>query len=195
MIAGLGYDDIFPSLYHVKCDGIYFDQLRIVGEKEGTDIDRRGDKAAVKAFAQTDMPERFIDGIDRQFEDRLKMMIDNIVADLVNTLAEVEDKDYQGRIRDIAAKNIREGIAQLKELSRHELNSVVAHLSKKELAEFAYSLVELTSRKRRYSSQQETVGGPIDVAILTRNEGFVGVRRKHYFDVSLNPGYMRRSEK
>jgi hypothetical protein len=60
-------------------------------------------------------------------------------------------------------------------------------MSKKELGEVAFSLVELTSRKRRYSTDLDTVGGPIDVAILTRNEGFVWVRRKHYFDAELNP--------
>ena len=69
---------------------------------------------------------------------------------------------------------------------------MVNHLSKKELGEVAYSLVELTSRKRRYSSEMETVGGPIDVAILTRNEGFIWVRRKRYFDVELNPAYVER---
>ena len=67
--------------------------------------------------------------------------------------------------------------------------AIVDHLSKKELAEVAHSLVELTSRKRRYSTEVETVGGPIDVAVLTSNEGFIWVRRKHYFDAELNPSY------
>jgi hypothetical protein len=195
VIAGLGHADIFPSLYHVKCDGIYFDELRIIGENEVTDIDRRGPKAALRAFAQTDMPERFIDGIDRQFEQSLEKLVDNMTADMVKQLSGSADRTLTKKIRETANQNIRDGIGRLKDLSRRELSSVVAHLSKKELGEFAYSLVELTSRKRRYSSQQETVGGPIDVAILTRNEGFVWVRRKHYFDVSLNPGFQKRNGK
>lgn len=56
----------------------------------------------------------------------------------------------------------------------------------------AHALVELTSKKRRFSSEQETVGGPIDVAIVTRNEGLIWIQRKHYFDMSLNPGYNAR---
>ena len=82
-----------------------------------------------------------------------------------------------------------------KDKSADALRSVVNHLSKKELGEVAYSLVELTSRKRRYSSEMETVGGPIDVAILTQNEGFIWVRRKHYFDTDLNPAYFARLRK
>lgn len=193
VIAGFGTEEIFPSLFHVRYDGIYFDELRLIGEKEITDIDRRGDKAELKAFAQTDMPERFIDGIDRQFESSLGKLVDNMVADMTQQLAPSSDQAMTQKIRDTASQQIREGINRLKSDSRTELSSVVAHLSKKELAEFAYSLVELTSRKRRYSSQQETVGGPIDVAILTQNEGFVWVKRKHYFDVSLNPSYRKRN--
>jgi hypothetical protein len=65
-------------------------------------------------------------------------------------------------------------------------------MSKKELAEMAHALVELTSKKRRFSIEQETVGGPIDVAIVTRNEGFIWIRRKHYFDRDANQGYFAR---
>ncbi|ASK89634.1 hypothetical protein [Sphingorhabdus sp. SMR4y] len=195
VIAGLGHNDIFPSLNHIKCDGIYFGELRVVGEREVTDIDRRGLKAELRAFAQTDMPERFIDGIDSEFEQSLEKLVDNMTSDLVTQLSGSADITLTEKIRETANQSIRNGIGRLKNLSRKELSSVVAHLSKKELGEFAYSLVELTSRKRRYSSQQETVGGPIDVAILTRNEGFVWVRRKHYFDVSLNPGFQKRNGK
>ena len=140
------------------------------------------------------MPERFIDGIDRQFETQMKKMMDNMIAELVENLSNLDDEELTAKIKRAASARIAGGIRNLKDVSRKELSSVVAHLSKKELAEFSYSLVELTSRKRRYSSQQETVGGPIDVAILTRNEGFVWVRRKHYFDVDLNPGYLRRNQ-
>jgi hypothetical protein len=32
----------------------------------------------------------------------------------------------------------------------------------------------------------ETVGGPIDVAIITKGDGFVWVKRKPKFDLQLN---------
>lgn len=39
-------------------------------------------------------------------------------------------------------------------------------------------------------TQRETVGGPIDVAVITRGDGFIWIRRKHYFEPSLNPRAM-----
>ena len=72
---------------------------------------------------------------------------------------------------------------------------VVAALPKDELAAMAESLVNLTKFKRRVSNQTETVGGPIDVAVITKGDGFVWIRRKHYFAPDLNPRVLARYER
>ncbi len=46
--------------------------------------------------------------------------------------------------------------------------------------------VTLTSLKRKVSLQAETVGGPVDVAVLSKRDGFVWIRRKQYFKEELN---------
>jgi hypothetical protein len=69
---------------------------------------------------------------------------------------------------------------------------MVSGMPKPELANFAEALVNITSIKRRVSPEQESVGGPIDVAVISRGEGFVWVKRKHYFDPILNPRYFHR---
>ena len=60
-------------------------------------------------------------------------------------------------------------------------------LPKDELAAMAEALVNLTKFRRRISQDRETVGGPIDVAVITKGDGFVWIKRKHYFDPALNP--------
>jgi len=64
-------------------------------------------------------------------------------------------------------------------------------LPKDELAAMAEALVNLTSFKRRVSMEEETVGGPIDVAVISKGDGFVWIKRKHYFRPELNPRYFR----
>ncbi len=59
-------------------------------------------------------------------------------------------------------------------------------MPKDELAEMAETLVNLTAFKRRMSPTPESVGGPVDVAILSKGDGFVWVKRKHYFQSELN---------
>lgn len=53
-----------------------------------------------------------------------------------------------------------------------------------DLAEF---LVHLTIQYVRFSPGPPTVGGPIEIATITKHEGLKWVRRKHYFESRLNP--------
>lgn len=53
--------------------------------------------------------------------------------------------------------------------------------------ELAVYLVETTIGFTRFKTGAATVGGPVEVAAVTRHEGFKWVKRKHYFDSRLNP--------
>ena len=53
-----------------------------------------------------------------------------------------------------------------------------------DLAEF---LVDLTIKFRRFTPGAPTVGGPIEVAAITKHEGFKWILRKHYYPAKLNP--------
>ena len=68
--------------------------------------------------------------------------------------------------------------------------SSISTLSKEDLAELAESLIYLTYLKRRMSFSEESVGGPIDVALITKGDGFVWIKRKHYFNKELNQDFI-----
>lgn len=52
-----------------------------------------------------------------------------------------------------------------------------------DLAEF---LVHCTVMYSRFEAGPQSVGGPIEVSAITKHEGFKWVRRKHYYEPSLN---------
>ena len=64
--------------------------------------------------------------------------------------------------------------------------NAVGTLSKEDLAEMAESLIYLTYLKRRITLAEESVGGPVDVAIISKTDGFIWIKRKHYFSPELN---------
>ena len=68
----------------------------------------------------------------------------------------------------------------------------MAYLSKEDLANMAESLIALTSLKRRMTSSEESVGGPVDVAVISKSDGFIWIKRKHYFDRALNEHFFSR---
>ena len=39
----------------------------------------------------------------------------------------------------------------------------------------------MTGLKRHVTTDEESVGGPVDVAVVTKCDGFVWIKRKHYF--------------
>lgn len=69
--------------------------------------------------------------------------------------------------------------------------NAVEFLPKDELAIMAETLVHLTLFKQRVSlGAIETVGGPIDVAVISKGDGFVWIKRKHYFKPELNHHFL-----
>ena len=68
------------------------------------------------------------------------------------------------------------------------LNTVVS-LDKEDMANMAESFISLTSLVRRMQPGEETVGGPVDVAVISKGDGFVWINRKHYFKPELNASF------
>ncbi|MDR2178408.1 MAG: hypothetical protein LBP20_10280 [Treponema sp.] len=121
-------------------------------------------------------------GIDPDFEDTIIIQVKRVM----DSVSKVVDKSYKNILEDIN----REFIDYIKGFKQNvfvnPIMGIVDSLQKTDLAEMAESLVNLTSFKRHVSKDTETVGGPTDVAIITKGDGFVWIKRKHYFDIKLN---------
>ncbi len=71
-----------------------------------------------------------------------------------------------------------------------QINLIAAAMPIQDAIDFAEFLVETTARFARFKFGAATVGGPTESAAITKHEGFKWVRRKHYFDETLNPRHM-----
>jgi len=85
-------------------------------------------------------------------------------------------------------------------LPENEIDSVLAHVESftyaplispampvQDAIALADFLVETTKGYVRFLPGADTVGGDTDICVVTKHEGFKWVRRKHYFDRTLNP--------
>lgn len=64
---------------------------------------------------------------------------------------------------------------------------VQAAMPIEDAADLAGFLVDTTVRFVRFMPGADTVGGPTEVAAITKHEGFKWLRRKHYYTRQLNP--------
>ena len=102
--------------------------------------------------------------------------------------------DQRDNIRDGLRGILRSAEEQLQKVLEDYIESeqvapvvdTVRALPKNELAEMAETLVNLTSFRQRMSPDAETVGGPVDVAVISKGDGFIWIKRKHYFQAELN---------
>lgn len=201
VVAGFGSDEIFPTLIYYDIQGSVGGRLKFA-ERDFIDIDRDGVKARVLAFAQREMVERFLYGLDtdieRQITEFAKRSVPEISQQIINSL-EIEQDDRDRLTAEAGAAEqaffyglAEQGFQAIRQASTAEIEEMVEFMPKPEMARMAEALVNLTSIKRRVSRGFETVGGPIDVAVISKSDGLVWVKRKHYFEPELNPRYFER---
>jgi hypothetical protein len=202
VVAGFGTDQFLPSLRCYKMDTILGGRLRTVEEAGRRSDIGAGNTGAIVAFAQSEMVALFMNGVDPDYSNSIGVTAYRVFVDGYPALLDkLLEKDIKRGKRQRILKKIREaGEKAVSDLMTGAANysreyhwepivEIVAHLPKEELAAMAEALVNLTSFKRHVTKQAETVGGPIDVAVISRGDGFVWIKRKHYFKAELNPHF------
>lgn len=203
VFAGFGCDEIFPSLIAFELFGTVAGRLKF-NKTNKFDVDRAlVPVATVIPFAQQEMVDRFIYGMDSQFLQLCETFFDGSLTTLQSQLRNAlqgidipQAEAVAGAMDEAVAAITREFretlIPNHLATSREQLSDIIRSMPKQELAALCESLVHITSLKRKFSADAESVGGPIDVAMITRAEGFVWVKRKHFFEPHLNPRYFHR---
>lgn len=187
VITGYGNEDIFPSLVERKIEGIVFDYLKY-NDGDVTKIDASRCTASIKPFAQQEMIWSFVSGIEPGLNDAyLKIFKDVITTYMNGKNITTIDTDVSQVIDSIKANINR----YKQEKYINPLLDVVRSLPKEDLVMMAETLVNLTSFKRKVSMDMETVGGPIDVAFISKGDGFIWINRKHYFKPEYNYAFFQ----
>lgn len=198
IIAGFGEEEAFPSLKSFKIHGIVNNKLKY---KEGLsrEINYKTDSSIIP-FAQKEMVYTFMEGIDPNLKDYMEYYLsrifdkypDNIVKN-IKKLNNKEKKKILKKLKDVSSNIFEDYLNKTRKFRKKNyadpIVKVVSMLPKKELALMAESLVSLTSFKRKVTLESETVAGPIDVAIISKGDGFIWIKRKHYFKPELNPQF------
>lgn len=192
--TGYGENDIFPRTIHIRLSSIINDSARYI-KIEDPEVSEKC-TGCIVPLAQDDVMLSFLKGIHGSFENKIKSNFNSEAENLVQNLdpsifstthkTEINSKLIQP-LNDIITKSIdNQSKAYLSPIM-----SSVATLPIEELALLAESMINITSLRRRVALDKniDTVGGPIDVAIITKSDGLIWIKRKHFFDKQYNPQY------
>jgi hypothetical protein len=202
VFAGYGTNDLVPSLVEYLVAGFADGYLHVHKQREVKVVDT---DSCVIPFAQSDVVATFMNGVAPDYLQTVlttvrkvigsypKVLLDRVAASV--ELTGEQRKAIERDLRGIGRALNRRMRGVIERFQEEEFSGpvlqMVAGSSKSELASIAESLVFLTSLRRQFSTDEESVGGPIDVAVISRGDGFVWIKRKHYFSGDINPQFMR----
>ncbi len=199
VIAGFGREDTFPALASFELEGVAENRLCYKPDKS-REISFTIN-AYIIPFAQKEMVHTFMEGIDPDYAIIQEAYLDKVLREYGRLMARAvtkyttkERRKLEQKFVGMSKKILKDYSERLAEVRKESyvrpITHVVAALPKDELAAMAESLVSLTSFKQKVSMAAETVGGPIDVAVISKGDGFVWIKKKHYFGQELNPRHM-----
>lgn len=202
VIAGYGRSEYFPSIMEFTIDGKHGAFLRHWVSRI---INANGDEAPktyIVPFGQIDMFQLFMEGVAPEYLIFARKLLLNVLNDKSDLLIKnyVHDPDEviverarQAKDNEISVKKFMEESAEYRRNTVVQpILDVVRALPKEEMADMAQALVELTSLRRKVDSSLETVGGPVDIAVISKGDGLIWIKRKHYFDIAKNQDFLYR---
>jgi len=205
VMAGFGEKEIFPVCHEFDVRAIL--EGRTIKAKGKDHCITHDSDLTIRTFAQSEEVCTFMEGMGRSIDGFFKnafnsMMVQAFPSKLSGALADklkIDDPDIKNSILDIIRKMGQGAVDEINKTlesikRQYYINPVVkatSYLNKGELAAMAETLVNLVSFRKQVTLEAETVGGPIDVAVISKGDGFVWIKRKHYFDPALNHHFFK----
>lgn len=201
VFSGFGNEQEYPSLVSVNiCEG--FDH-RVNYHIRPEDIICISEENPVAfcPFAQADVTNSIIRGQHKSWLGSImkntQNKYQNAAENLFNKKFQEQDFEFLQMLAEVEYDDLivryNKNIIRLLDKNQREWEKTLENYDMKSMASLAQSLIELTGFHRILTFEQEGVGGPVDVAVITKNDGFTWLNRKswyHHKDVNGMYGSM-----
>jgi hypothetical protein len=181
--VGYGDKSLYPSYWGV--DAYAFLNGKFIYENDWRRDVTLNNRAYYKPLAQDDSIEAFIIGVNWQRRSEMFNLVKETVNEAFVTLQ--KEETLKDEALETIQKNVMESVHkidyfnELDEQGQKSFTSSLAVMGVMDMAEYAENLISLQSLKRKYdldNSYNSTVGGPTDVAIITKFDGFKWIKFK-----------------
>lgn len=180
--AGYGAEDAHPKFIKIDIFQIINGKLKY-SEISRFEESRLG--ARIVPLAQEDVILTFCKGMSNVYLGNIPQFAESMVNATIDKLPSTFDSVQKNEIKN-AFSNYKKELSQKinEQIEKNNIDPLlksVMLISPLEMSFLAESLVNITALKRTYAidGNQQTVGGPTDVAILTKCDGFVWIKKKN----------------
>ncbi len=186
VFVGYGEKDIFPSAFPTVIGGAIDNRLRYNFNLERADKITHDNTAWILPFAQEDVmltmmkgiaPDLYTaitDEVQSSMENAVQQVVkelgikdDHLVTEVATPIIEKLQNEFAEKIDDIITEKYTSGLVD-----------TVESFNVEDMVNMAESLISITNLQRHITSSEESVGGPIDVAVITKTGGFQWAKQK-----------------
>jgi hypothetical protein len=175
VFSGYGDKEIFPSAIDFRLFGRL--GKNVLHTDFGISDVIHDSNAWILPYAQTEVINTFVRGMDPDFKEGIFDELKDLTEGIINIVGKKHTEEIN-KLKDELIKNVQD---HEEKNYKGPVMNIVASLPKSNLAEMAEALVNLTALRRHVSTEKETVGGPTDVALITKTDGFVWIKKKQIF--------------
>lgn len=182
LFAGYGTKDAFPKCLWIDIHKIFKSKIKYKEKKRFTGD---GKNAEIIPIAQREEIMTFCRGISSKFIDSIPETAKNLIENQIDSLSASEFSDEQKHKLKLelvkCSKNLSDKI--MEEVQNDNIQPIIDSVKLIALPEMAFlaeNLIDITALKRTYAldGNQQTVGGPTDVAVISKASGFVWIKQK-----------------
>ena len=185
VFAGYGEDEAYPSICQYEVTGICKSRLQWQPYGSATISDEQESKLFTSG--QSDIIDAIELGIQNDRIGVIRKRFQDLIDDLLtqNMLDSLKRKiDYPSIRQEVTDLIIESGLEHL----RQHLEAI-KQFDLQKMACLAENLIKATELHRKITFRQEEVGGLIDLAVITREDGFQWLNRKSWYEPSKGGQY------
>ena len=205
VFTGFGTEEKYPSLLSAITYEGFDNHVNYYFRKEVHIDDKH--PVAICPFAQDDITNSILQGIHENYESNLFISFPILIADDnvagCTPDADLQSEDFEDSIEEIDVekgdqnlmlewklmevqdedlrKQVNIALQVHKKRNQRQWEKALQSYNLEAMAALAESLIDLTGFQRILNFEPEGVGGPVDVAVISKNDGFTWLNRKSWY--------------
>lgn len=197
VFSGFGTDQYFPTVIQYDVYGFVKNEFVYTKDENNSCEVGHEQPSGIFQFAMTSSIDTFTTGVgldtysevNSSYGASARKLVEDV---LLKCNIEEMPADFSTVLQASTDEFAKEWLHKMLAVHYHPMKKVIASLPIQEMVHLAETLIVLQSLKERITTHSESVGGPIDIAVITKSEGLVWIKRKHYFEADRNLPYVMR---
>ena len=183
--AGYGMKEQKPSIQEYEIYGIDHRKL-LVRKTIRYEVSSPDKEVIIYSEGQPDIVRAYVEGV---IDKRVSSIVDGHISILKHCMKVIFYRSTSSLDEEALKAKFKNVIDGCKKDSKEDWLNTIKEYSLQEMASLAENLIKATELHKKMADLEEEVGGLIDLAVITKNDGFQWLNRKSWYEPSKGGQY------